>query len=631
MCGIAGFIVRNGSTDHDQLVRRMTQRFHHRGPDEEGFFSATTGDGKYAMAFGHKRLSIIDLSSGQQPMMSSDGSIVIIFNGEIYNFKELKADLETRGYAFSTNSDTEVLLNAYLEYGEDMVGQLRGMFAFAIWDKNNETLFLVRDRFGKKPVFLYWTPNGLFFASEIKSFLEIPGFEREVDLEAVWNYMTYRYVPSPRTLFVGLRKLLPGHFLVWRNGHETTREYYTLPDKKRRGHGAPRGRDAIIKNFLDELGEAVELRMLSDVPYGMFLSGGIDSSTVLALMTNYSEYPVKTFSVGFSEQAYSELLYARQVAKAFGSDHHELIVTEKDMLDRLPDLVAYRDAPVSEPSDIPIYLLSMEAGKSVKMVLTGEGSDEALGGYPKHAFDRFSSWYQFIPRVVRSGLIEPLIHALPYRFRRMKIAVANLGTSSIRERFPGWFGALDAKGKRRLLAERIHRNEAFDDICGFDAEETNSGLRKLLYFDQANWLPDNLLERGDRMTMAASLEARMPFMDHKLIEYVSSLPDNWRVRGMTGKYLLRQAVQTIIPEQIIKRPKVGFRVPVNKWFQGPLKDYLYENLFSSSSLTKDYYNQDELIKIYDEHINNKNNNEKILWTLLNLEIWHRIYVNDSHV
>jgi asparagine synthase (glutamine-hydrolysing) len=334
---------------------------------------------------------------------------------------------------------------------------------------------------------------------------------------------------------------------------------------------------------------------------------------------------VKTFSVGFGEDSYSELAYAAEVAKHFGTQHHEIVVNHRDVIERLPKLVAFRDAPVSEPSDIPIHMLACEAARSVKMVLTGEGSDEILGGYPKHIAERFARGYQLLPGPFRHRLIEPLARALPYRFRRIKTAVTNLNIEDWRERYVRWFGALNRSERDRLSTLRLNGVHVLD-APPFDSDPSSSALRRILYFDQASWLPDNLLERGDRMTMAASIEARVPFLDHELAAFVSSLPDRYRVRGMRSKWILRQAGRELLPQRILTRPKVGFRVPVNEWFRGEMRDYLVEHLQSASSITRAYFDTSVLDQVMAEHLNGRQNHEKLLWSLLNLEVWHRQYV-----
>jgi len=604
------------------MLRNMSAAITHRGPDDDGFLETTTRDGRYQVGLAHRRLSIIDLSTGHQPIGNEDGTVQVIFNGEIYNFHSLRDQLIALGHHFVTNSDTETIVHAYEQWGERCVEYFRGMFAFAIWDSHKERLFLARDRFGKKPMFLREIHGVLLFASEIKSILAFPGIHAEVDTSAVWNYFAYRYVPAPDTLFRGIRKLMPGCYAIWEKGILTEECYYRPPDREV-FVDSPLPADP-VGVFLDILDQAVNIRMIADVPFGAFLSGGIDSSAIVGLMSRHSAQPVKTFSVGFAEARFSELGYAKTIAEQFKTDHHELVVSQEHLMQYLPDLVRFRDAPVAEPSDIPIYLLAKEARKTVKMVLTGEGSDEFLGGYPKHVYERYAGWYQMIPGAVRHGLLEPLVQSLPYRFRRAKTAIVNLGLDHFEERMPRWFGALSDTERKNLVALSQPANRAGE--VQFDTSPANSSLRRILYFDQTSWLPDNLLERGDRMTMAASLEARMPFMDHELAAFVSSLPDKYRVRGQTTKWILREAMKRLLPPAILQRPKVGFRVPVNEWFQGPMREYLYEHLKSSTSLTREYYRPAMLDKILTDHVTGRQNHEKLLWSMLNLEIWHRQYL-----
>lgn len=620
MCGIAGLIVGRQVQGATDILRRMTDAIAHRGPDDEGFYQGVTGDSHYFVGLGHRRLSIIDLNTGHQPIGNEDGSVQIVFNGEIYNYRELRKELIARGHGFATSSDTETIVHAYEEYGEACLQRFRGMFAFAIWDAKHQRLFLARDRYGKKPLFIYAKDDVLLFASEIKALLTYPGIETEVNRVAVWDYLAYRYVPGPATLYTNISKLMPGSYAVWERGKLREKRYYHPSDQQPYTGGVLPSDP--VGTFLELLEESVNIRMVSDVPFGAFLSGGIDSSAVVGLMARHSSLPVKTFSVGFAESRYSELAFARTIAQQFKTEHHELSVSQDHLMDELPTLVLYRDAPVSEPSDIPIYLLSKEARRSVKMVLTGEGSDEFLGGYPKHVFERYAGTYQIIPTLLRHGLIEPLVRALPYRFRRAKTAIVNLGLGNREERMPRWFGALSGKERSELVAFMPTINRV-DKEVQFDTPERNSALRRILYFDQSSWLPDNLLERGDRMTMAASLEARMPFMDHELAAFVSSLPDDYRVRGLQTKWILREAMKRLLPKTILERPKVGFRVPVNEWFRGSMRSYLYDHLTGPDSRTRDYYRREALARILDEHVQGRQNHEKLLWSLLTLEIWHR--------
>ena len=618
MCGIAGWIARPEAPLGEETLARMLEAIAHRGPDDEGtriFRDTATGS---RVALGHRRLAIIDPNGAQQPMCDAGAGLALTFNGEIYNFRELRKELQSAGHAFKRDSDTEVLLRAYQHWGPGLVEHLRGQFAFAVWDAQAGRLLLARDRYGEKPLYLAEDAKGLYFASEIKALRCVPGLAAGVDLAAVWEYLAYRYVPGPKTLFAGVRKLMPGTLGIWERGRFQETRYWSPPDKKAWSKKPPSG--AELEGFMAHLEDAVRLQMVSDVPFGAFLSGGIDSSTVVALMSRHNT-KVNTFSVGFGDERYSELAYAGEVARHFGTAHHELHVDPADMIDLLPSLVAYRDAPVSEPSDIPIYMLAREASRSVKMVLTGEGSDEILGGYPKHVAERFTAGWQRVPGFVRHGLVAPLVRALPYGFRRAKTAIATLNIEDRDERYARWFGALDRTERDRLSILRMN------GVSKKEMNENNSALRSILYFDQTSWLPDNLLERGDRMTMAASIEARVPFLDHRLAEYVSGLPDEYRVRGLRTKWILREAARKLLPRRILERPKVGFRVPVNEWFRGPMRGFLSDHLLSAGSITRRYYDPPVLDRVVSEHLSGRQNHEKLLWTLLNLEIWHRRYAS----
>jgi asparagine synthase (glutamine-hydrolysing) len=623
MCGIAGAIAPPSSNVTRESIARMLDALAHRGPDGHGIVEYGTASGQRVL-LGHRRLAIIDPEGGKQPMCDDEAGLAITFNGEIYNFRELRDELGAYGYRFALHSDTEVLLRAYQHWGDRVVERLRGMFAFAIWDARAQRLFLARDRFGEKPLFLLEANGGFYFASEIKALLELPLARPGVNLSAVWDFLAYRYVPGPKTLFEGIRKLSPGTCATWQGGQVTERRYWSPPDGTARGARREARDEDRVPEFLARLDNAVSTQMVSDVPFGAFLSGGLDSSTIVALMTRHNSH-VKTFSVGFGEGGYSEIGYENVVAKHFVTQHHELIVGFDDIVDNLPKLVGYRDAPVSEPSDIPIYMLAKEASRSVKMVLTGEGSDEILGGYPKHVFERFAQGWQLLPGYVRHSLIAPLTQSLPYGFRRAKTAVANLNIEDWRERYVRWFGALDHSERAKLSVLKVNGHAVQGDVPPFDASPASSTLRRILYFDQTSWLPDNLLERGDRMTMAASIESRVPFLDHELAQYVSTLPDSCRVKGLKTKWILRQAGRSLIPDAILDRKKVGFRVPVNQWFQGPLKEYLCDHLKGGESRTRAYYDPQVLDRMLDDHIEGRQNHEKLLWALLNLEIWHRQY------
>ncbi|MCC6469362.1 MAG: asparagine synthase (glutamine-hydrolyzing) [Alphaproteobacteria bacterium] len=615
MCGIVGWIARRELGLPDASVAAMADTLRHRGPDGDGTWFADAG--AWRAGFGHRRLSIIDLAGGAQPMVAADGTAVT-FNGEIYNYRELRRDLESAGAVFRTNSDTEVLLHGYRHWGARFVERLAGMFAFALWDPKDERLVIVRDRFGKKPIFLLQRDGLVAFASEIKALLCLPGVERRLDHEALGLYFAFRYVPGPRTLFQGIAKLGMGQMLVWEKGRATVSTWYVPPDARPRDASLPKPADPLAE-FERLLDQAVARRLVADVPLGAFLSGGLDSSTVVALMARRTGRPVSTYSIGFAEERYSELPHANLVARELGCDHHPVLFSTTGLVDGLPDATGFRDAPVSEPADLPILLLSRMAAATLKVVLTGEGADETLAGYPKHAYDRYAALYQAImPGAVHELLVEPVLRALPYGFRRVKTLAASFGERDFTQRMIRWFGALSAGEQAALTSVARPPYDARTD------DPANSALRRMLYFDQSVWLPDNLLERGDRMTMGASLESRMPFLDHDLVAFASSLPDRWRLHGLTGKWILRRAAEKVLPRSIIDRPKSGFRMPVNEWFRGAMRPFLTD-LLGPGARSRGFYRPGQLDATIDAHLAGRQNHEKLLWQMLALEQFLRSF------
>jgi len=620
MCGIAGFVLREGLPDAALRLRAMSDSLRHRGPDGEGFFHAAVANSGYSVGLAHRRLAIIDLATGEQPMAHEEAGVTLVFNGEIYNFDVLRRELEGLGHRFRTKSDTEVLLNAYIEWGPDCVRRLRGMFAFALWDKSRARLMLARDHFGKKPLYLYEDGAKLLFGSEVKALLAFGDVATSLDRASIADYLVYRYVPGPHTLFAGVRKLMPGSYALWENGRLSETRFYSPPYGAEPEAAAPI--DDPLAAFAETLDTAVRIRMVSDVPYGAFLSGGLDSSAIVALMSRHSSQPVNTFSVGFREARYSELAYARMIAQQFQTRHTELVVSADDLMQHLPTLIYHGDAPVAEASNIPIYLISKEAARSVKMVLTGEGSDELLGGYPKHSAERFAALYRaFVPGLLHRGVIEPLVRLLPYDCRRIKIMTATIGIGDAGERLPRWLGALTFDERDRLLAAGVERRPV--DPLPFAASPRRSALERTLYFDQTSWLPDNLLERGDRITMAASIEARMPFMDTELAALAARLPNDWRIRGFVQKYILRRLMRDQLPREILDRPKVGFRVPINEWFRGPMRAFVRDHLTGTSALANEICDRREVERVLAEHEGGRQNHEKLIWTLVNLELFQK--------
>ena len=621
MCGIFGWVLGATKRQDRETLVRLTDLMSHRGPDGSGYWLRETSDERFQIGFGHRRLSIIDIGGGAQPMSSEDSRFTLIFNGEIYNYVELRQELIVLGHRFRTNSDTEVLIEAYRAWQLDAVRKFRGMFSFALWDEAEQRLILARDAFGKKPLFLAELQGVLLFGSEIEPLVQFPGFERAFDYEALGHYLLNRYVPGPSTFFRAVRKLPPGHFAVWQNGTLKATRYFTppvattVPDIK--------SFDDAVHLFKETFDEAVRIRMRSDAPFGAYLSGGIDSSAVVATMVKHSTEPVRTFSVGFREAEYSELDHARVIADRFGTIHNELFVEPNSFMEHWSTAVLRRGAPVSEASDVPIFMLSEMASSSVKMVLTGEGADELMGGYPKHQAERWIGLYQWLmPHLLHERLIYPLVRSLPYGMRRVKILALAAGERDFVNRMRVWFGGLSVGESEAMLGRLLSATPP--DLFPYSSE-TQSSLRRALFFDQTSWLPDNLLERGDRMMMAGSIEGRMPFMDTALASVVARFPDEFLTGGKGGKTVLRAAMDKILGPGIVRRKKVGFRVPVGEWFKGPYRDFLQDMLVSDSSSLAQMVSGLKLGTLVAEHLNGGQNHERVLWSFLNLEIFLRTF------
>jgi asparagine synthase (glutamine-hydrolysing) len=593
----------------------------HRGPDDSGYWLGTTSDGQFQVGLGHRRLSIIDIGGGGQPMSSEDGRFTVIFNGEIYNYIELRQELASRGHRFRTNSDTEVLIEACRAWDLNAIAQFRGMFAFALWDAATQRLILARDAFGKKPLFIAERSGALLFGSEIEPLVQFPGFDRCFNSEALGQYLLNRYVPGPSTFFRAVRKLQPGHYAVWQDGKLSATRYFVPPIATTRPD--VKSFEQAVRMFEETFDEAVQIRMRSDAPFGAYLSGGIDSSAVVATMVQHSSERVRTFSVGFSESEYSELDHARTIARRFDTDHRELVVEPDAFMKYWSTAVLRRGAPVSEPSDIPIFMLSNLASHSVKMVLTGEGSDELMGGYPKHRAEPWVGLYQrLIPKKLHEEIVNPLIRALPYGMRRVKILALAAGERDLANRMRVWFGGVSVDEREAILGRPASVEPP--DAYPFSSQ-TGSSLRRTLFFDQTSWLPDNLLERGDRMMMAGSIEGRMPFMDTVLASVVARFPDEFLIGGKGGKTVLRASMGKILPPEILQRKKVGFRVPFGKWCRGPYRDFVQEMLASEASVTARICSATKLRSLVAEHIKGRQNHDRILWSLINLEIFLRTF------
>jgi asparagine synthase (glutamine-hydrolysing) len=621
MCGIFGWAISASNRESAHTLVTITDLMAHRGPDGVGSWLSETASGHYQIGLGHRRLSIIDLGGGGQPMSSKDGRITVTFNGEIYNYIELRKELLARNHHFRTTSDTEVLIEAYRAWKLEAIHRFRGMFAFALWDAETQRLVLARDAFGKKPLFFSERPGALLFGSEIEPLVKFPGFDRAFNAEALGHYLLNRYVPGPSTFFRSVKKLQPGHYAIWQDGNLTTTRYFTPPIAT----SVPdvTSFDGAVRMFDTIFDEAVRIRMRSDAPFGAYLSGGLDSSAVVATMVKHSSEAVRTFSVGFRETDYSELDHARVVAEHFGTDHHELVVEPGAFMDHWPTAVLRRGAPVSEASDIPIFMLSKLASGNVKMVLTGEGSDELLGGYPKHRAERWVQVYQWLmPKFFHERLIHPLVQLLPYGMRRVKILASAAGERDLVNRMRIWFGGLSIKERDAILGRATSVTPP--DAYPFSSQP-GSSFRRTLFFDQTSWLPDNLLERGDRMMMAGSIEGRMPFMDIELARVVARFPDKFLIGARGGKAVLRASMERLLPRSILDRKKIGFRVPFGEWLRGPYSDFARDMLESDNSRIACICNRLRLRSLLMEHIQGRQNHERVLWSLINLEIFLRTF------
>jgi asparagine synthase (glutamine-hydrolysing) len=597
----------------------MTDALQHRGPDGSGHYLAVAEASQKTIALGHRRLSIIDLATGDQPLHIDSGRYSIIFNGEIYNYVELRAELKALGQVFRTQSDTEVLLRAYSAWGHACLSRLRGMFAFAIWDRERQELVLARDPFGKKPLLYFRTDDDIVFASELRGLVVHPSFKCAISEEALARYFVWKYVPGSSTLIEDVEEVPPGHFALWRKDGFTVSRYYRAPEPPSQpADRKPLGAET-VRTFRAKLAEAVRLRLRSDVPLGAFLSGGIDSSAIVALMASQTAAPVKTFSIGFAEEEYSELQAARLIAERFRTDHHEQIIVPENFLDRIEEVSWHRGAPLTEMADVPLYLLSRLAARHVKVVLSGEGSDELLAGYPKHWGELSVLGYQRRFPPVFDIALSGIERMLPYRFRRLAILLRVARERDFVGRQAAWFGLMGRTEASRLCPGLFERYQPF--VWSDDLDESSDPLSRSLRFDKTVWLPGTLLERGDRMTMAASIEGRMPFMDTELCEYVTSLAPPAFLDGRTGKQVLRLAMADLLPREIRERPKVGFRVPVHEWLRGRLKSFAGDRLLGPSSNVAAYCDRRYLHKLWTEHQRKVRNREKELWSILALEIF----------
>ena len=627
MCGICGIARKDGAPVEAPALARMAAALAHRGPDDEGI--ETLGP----VGLGHRRLSIIDLSpDGHQPMANEDGSVRIVFNGEIYNFRELRAGLEARGHRFRSRSDTEVIVHLYEELGTDCLTRLRGMFALAIWDEPRRRLFLARDRVGKKPLYYADNPARFLFGSEIKAILAAGGVERRPDLQALHHYLTYQYVPAPWTAFAGIRCLPPAHFLLLEEGRTRLERYWRLPYLPKLQ--APEA--ALEEELRARLREAVRLRLVSDVPLGAFLSGGVDSSAVVALMARESAEPVRTFSIGFREEEFDELAFARLVAERCGTRHTEWVV-EPRALEILPRLVWHFDQPFADPSAIPTWHVARLAREHVTVVLNGDGGDENFAGYGRYAANEetlrlerslpLRAWRR--ARALAGGLRRAWrAGALPRR-------LAGLRPPSVEMENALRICHFTNEEKAALCTPEFVRGAGGTDsfallFAAYGGAGDAEFLDRALAADVGMYLPDDLLVKVDVASMASSLEARSPFLDHELMEFAARLPAGSKLLRGETKRILKRALRGLVPDTVLERPKMGFGVPLGRWFRGELKEFVRDALLGDEARARGYFREEAVRTLLEEHLEGRADRSNHLWNLAMLELWHRTFIDPAH-
>ena len=624
MCGING-IAYTSSSGHDideTRLSAMRDAIVHRGPDDKGSFI----NGKIGL--GHRRLSIVDVARGAQPMFSADRSKVLVFNGEIYNHADHRPGLEAEGYRYTTSSDTETILYLYEEFGYDCVEKVRGMFAFAIWDATRKELFIARDRLGIKPLYYVHDDNGnLFFASEIKSLIVSGAISPKINYDVLPDQLANPGTSFDETLYKDVRRLLPGHFMIWSDGRLRIKSYWDISYEPK---SSGRTEGEFISEWLEKFRESVELRLMSDVPLGMFLSGGIDSSAICALMSEMVDEPIKTFSVGFEEREANEFEYARTVAKAFKTDHHEITITPDEFFGALPKLIYHEDEPLGFLASVPLYFVSKLAREHVKVVLTGEGSDELMAGYGRYRkavkLQQYGERYESLAPTKLRDAVKTGVEALPAGLGRKLNRTFLSRDADVEGLLFDNFAIFSKSVQRELLSERTLREISDPDPYRhmkkwFDGSDATEVLDKILYTDAKTYLQE-LLMKQDQMSMAASIESRVPFLDHELVELTAKLPVEMKLRGKTTKWILREAMRRLLPDIVLDRPKMGFPVPLGNWLRGPHKHVTDEFVLGERTLERGIFNADTLRRLAREHSEGVDHDLKLFF-LINFEIWIR--------
>jgi asparagine synthase (glutamine-hydrolysing) len=632
MCGFCGVAAPTGSNRQvtRDLIERMNATIVHRGPDADGIFLEN------GIGLGHRRLAIVDVARGAQPMSVQDGQVQMVYNGEVYNHPTLMPELQAAGVQYRTHSDTETILHLYERDGRDMPKRLRGMFAFAIWDKRSRELLLARDRFGVKPLYYVHAPDGtLYFASEIKALVAAGAVRPSLNLAAFPDYLANHGTCGDDTLFEGVKRLPPGHTLTWRNGAISIERFWSLSFNPAAIDQRPDR--VLIDEYRERFRESVRLRLMADVPLGMFLSGGIDSAAITAMMSTLVDEPIKTFSVAFAEREANELAYARLVAQRYRTDHHEVVVTPEQFFGSLPTMVWHEDEPIAHPSSIALAFVSKLAAERVKVVLTGEGSDETLGGYGRY---RYTVWNMALGRVAEgvagafgrrlgNAMVDRLPRGSQWQSRLRRTALTRPAT--LDDLYFDNFAVFDRRAIRALLAP-AHRDSlgkvdpyavAHRLLESTDAEPI---LDRLLYVDLFTYLHE-LLMKQDQMSMSASIESRVPFLDHPLVEFTATLPQRLKLRGRTTKYILRQAMRDYLPAEILSRSKMGFPVPIGRWFRGEHRGIVDEFVLGERAAARGLFDQDYVRLLVNEHAGSVRDHTERLWALVNVEVWHRIFID----
>lgn len=629
MCGICGIVNQSGVGDAGPALREMTGALRHRGPDDEGCFADPRA------ALGMRRLSIIDLEGGHQPILNEDESMVIVFNGEIYNFRELRSGLEARGHSFRTRTDTEVILHLYEDRGPACLERLRGMFAFAVYDIKNRSLFLARDRIGIKPLVYTNIGDSLLFASEIRALRKHPGFEARLHLPALARYLTHLYIPGEETIFEGVRRLPPAHHLLMTPEGTKIERYWRLPPLAVVPPGGGRkGSGEYEEEIIARLEESVKEHLVSDVPVGSFLSGGIDSSAVTGMMSRVAGEKIRTYSIGFSEQTYNELPYARAVAEKFATEHNEMMVDyPEDLAGFLPTIARCFDEPFADGSVVPTYFICREASRHLKVMLSGNGGDELFGGYAKFTAEHANRLLSIVPRPIRRAALARAERRMAEsiraddRARRIKRMLRySLLPPEIRPIH--WINGFDHDGIRELLMPDVSKNlEGADPLTPlrrhFEAYRDADTISRLLFTEFHTFLPDNNLFKDDTIGMAHSLEIRVPFLDHRLVEAAFAIPSSLKVRGFTTKHILKKALATLLPGEILHRPKQGFIAPIGAWIKNELHPLARDLFFTNDSQISSFLNKKALDNTLSEHMTNRVDHSHRLWALLFLLVWEK--------